>query len=89
MWEHAEEYQFLLQLAILLVAASLGGWLAAKISMPPVLGQILVGILIGPTVFNLVDGDNDIIHKISQIGVVFSYVFGRFRNRFERIKSIG
>lgn len=89
MWEHAEEYQFLLQLAILLVAASIGGWLAAKISMPPVLGQILVGILIGPTVFNLVDGDNDIIHKISQIGVVFLMFLAGLETDLKELKASG
>lgn len=89
MWEHAEEYQFLIQLAILLIAASIGGWLAAKISMPPVLGQILVGILIGPTVLNLVNGDNEIVHKISQIGVVFLMFLAGLETDLKELKASG
>jgi Kef-type K+ transport system membrane component KefB len=89
MMEHAEEYHFLLQLAILLIAAATGGWLASKISMPPVLGQILVGIIIGPTVFNLVDGDNHLIHQISQIGVVFLMFLAGLETDLKELKASG
>ncbi len=51
MFEHAEEFMFLLELALVLLAASIGGAVARHFKMPPVLGQILVGIIIGPTVF--------------------------------------
>ncbi|GMQ59635.1 cation:proton antiporter [Vallitalea sediminicola] len=89
MMQHAEEYHFLLQLAILLVAAAVGGWLASKVSMPPVLGQILVGILIGPTVFNLVNGESPLIHDISQIGVVFLMFLAGLETDLKELKASG
>ncbi|GKX28029.1 sodium:proton antiporter [Vallitalea longa] len=89
MMQHAQGYEFLLQLAILLVAAAIGGWLASKVSMPPVLGQILVGIIIGPTVFNLVDGKNDLIHDISQIGVIFLMFLAGLETDLKELKSSG
>lgn len=89
MMQHAEEYHFLLQLAILLVAAAVGGWLASKVSMPPVLGQILVGILIGPTVFDLVDGEVPLIRDISQIGVVFLMFLAGLETDLKELKASG
>ncbi|QUH31933.1 cation:proton antiporter [Vallitalea guaymasensis] len=87
--QHAQEYHFLLQLAILLVAAAVGGWLASKVSMPPVLGQILVGIIIGPTVFDLVDGEDILIRDISQIGVVFLMFLAGLETDLKELKASG
>ncbi|WP_273325396.1 cation:proton antiporter [Vallitalea guaymasensis] len=89
MMQHAQEYHFLLQLAILLVAAAVGGWLASKVSMPPVLGQILVGIIIGPTVFDLVDGEDILIRDISQIGVVFLMFLAGLETDLKELKASG
>ena len=89
MMQHAQEYQFLLQLAILLVAAAVGGWLASKVSMPPVLGQILIGIIIGPTVFDLVKGDSPLIQNISQIGVIFLMFLAGLETDLKELKSSG
>jgi Kef-type K+ transport system membrane component KefB len=40
----------LVYLAVFLIAAKIGGLLAAKIRQPPVFGELLIGILIGPSV---------------------------------------
>jgi fructose-specific phosphotransferase system IIA component len=37
-----------LQLGVIIIAAKLGGKLFAKTAMPPVLGELLIGVLIGP-----------------------------------------
>ena len=41
---------FLMQLALLVGAARLLGGIANKLKQPPVVGQILAGVLIGPSV---------------------------------------
>ena len=48
--ESLGENGFLVEIAILIIAAFLGGKLASLVRMPEVLGQILAGILVGPTV---------------------------------------
>ncbi len=63
------ELQFLLDIAILLIGANIGGLLMAKINQPVVLGQILAGLIIGPALFNIVS-PNEIINSFSQIGVI-------------------
>ncbi|MDW7668291.1 MAG: cation:proton antiporter [Bacillota bacterium] len=64
-----DELKFLLDIAILLIGANIGGMLMAKINQPVVLGQILAGLIIGPALFDIVS-PNEIINSFSQIGVI-------------------
>src|SRR6056297_2702721 len=63
------ELNFLLDIAILLIGANIGGMLMAKINQPVVLGQILAGLIIGPALLDIVN-PNEIINSFSQIGVI-------------------
>jgi Kef-type K+ transport system membrane component KefB len=89
MLEHASEFNFLIEIALILAVASFGGWLAKLIQMPPVLGQILVGILIGPTVLNIIQGEDELIHVISQIGVIFLMFLAGLETDLKELKSSG
>lgn len=86
---HAEGHFFLVELALILAAAGIGGWLAKLAGMPPVLGQILVGILIGPTVLKLLHGEDELIHIMSQIGVVFLMFLAGLETDLKELKSSG
>lgn len=89
MFEHAEEFKFLLELALILLAASIGGALSKSLKMPPVLGQIIVGIIIGPTVFGFLKGEDELIHVISQLGVVFLMFLAGLETDLKELKSSG
>jgi Kef-type K+ transport system membrane component KefB len=43
---------FILAIAIIIVVAKLGGYVSARFRQPAVLGELLAGILLGPTLFN-------------------------------------
>ncbi|MGP3633021.1 cation:proton antiporter [Streptomyces sp. 24-1644] len=45
---------FLLQVGVLLVCAYGLGWLAARVGLPPLVGELSAGVLLGPTVFGQV-----------------------------------
>lgn len=53
----AEVVRLLIDLAFLLVAAKAGGWVAERVGQPPVLGELLAGLLVGPSLLGLVAGD--------------------------------
>jgi Kef-type K+ transport system membrane component KefB len=59
----------LLPLALVLIAAEVGAALAHAVRLPRVVGQIGAGIVIGPSVFNLV-ADGDAVKLIAELGAL-------------------
>jgi CPA2 family monovalent cation:H+ antiporter-2 len=60
-----------LELTLLLLAAAVLGVVAFRMmQLPPMLGYLVVGILIGPFGFGLAD-DNETTHRLAEFGVVF------------------
>lgn len=89
MFQHAGEFHFLYELALILLAASIGGMLAKLVNMPPVLGQILVGIILGPTVLGIFQGEGEFIHDVAQLGVVFLMFLAGLETDLKELKSSG
>lgn len=56
-------------LAIILVAAKICGIAARKMHAPQVVGEIVAGLLIGPSIFGLV-GQSEFLSMMAEIGVV-------------------
>ena len=52
----SELLNFLAATVIILVAAKLGGYASIRLGQPSVLGELLVGIILGPTVLNMLAG---------------------------------
>ena len=74
----SEFLQLALSLAIIIVAAKAGGWLAGRLHMPAVLGELLVGVVLGPTVIDLLHASFLVdpklleheIYDLAEIGVI-------------------
>lgn len=64
-----EAYSVFRDLAIIIIAAKFFGILARKCKAPQVVGEIIAGLLIGPSVLGLVD-QTDFILKMAEVGVV-------------------
>lgn len=64
-----ESFEFFKDLAIIIVFAKLFGLIAKKLKAPQVVGQIAAGLLIGPSLLNIV-GQSDFISIMAEIGVV-------------------
>ena len=64
-----ESFECFKDLAIIIIAAKLFGLLAKKCKAPQVVGQILAGLLIGPSVLGIVD-QSELLTGMAEIGVV-------------------
>lgn len=64
-----ETFQIFKDLAIILLAAKFFGIMARKIKIPQVVGEIIAGLIIGPSLLGVV-GETDFIVKMAEIGVV-------------------
>lgn len=49
---HDDILMLLIRMAVLLVAARLGGWLAQRLDQPAVMGEILAGVVLGPSLLS-------------------------------------
>jgi Kef-type K+ transport system membrane component KefB len=81
-----QELRFLLDIAILLIGANIGGMIMVKINQPAVLGQILAGLIIGPALLNIVS-PNEIINSFSQIGVILLMFIAGMETDLNDLKS--
>lgn len=64
-----EAHTFLIQLVLILLSARLFGELAAYLKVPSVIGELLAGIIIGPSILGLIEISNP-IHLLAQIGII-------------------
>ena len=64
------EVTLLLNIAVALVVAFLGGLIARRIGLPTIVGYMLAGIIIGPFTPGFV-GDSETISQLAELGVIF------------------
>lgn len=64
-----EAHTFLIQLVLILLSARFVGEIAAYFQIPSVIGELLAGIIIGPSILGLVAISNP-IHLLAQIGII-------------------
>ena len=69
--------QLALALAIIILAAKLGGYVSYRLGQPTVLGELLVGIILGPTLLDLLhlpyfsdEHLSEVVHELAEIGVL-------------------
>ena len=58
-------------LAIILIASKVAGSLSVRLGQPSVLGKLLIGIVLGPSVLGLVN-ETETLAEFSEIGVSWS-----------------
>ena len=64
-----EVHTFFLILLTILLTARILGELAARLKAPPVIGELLAGILLGPSLFGWVD-PSPVIKLLAEIGII-------------------
>lgn len=70
--------QLLLLLGIIIFAAKAGGLISTRLGQPAVLGELLMGLVLGPTVFDLLGQPlfanshvSEILLELGELGVIF------------------
>jgi len=69
--------QLSLALAIIIAAAKAGGYISYRLGQPSVLGELIVGIILGPTIINILHVPyfsdkhlSEVVHHLAEIGVM-------------------
>lgn len=79
---------FILHLALIIIAAKLAGGLSVKLGQPSVLGEIIVGVLLGPSVFGLISA-SDTLSTFSTIGVILLMFIAGLETDLDEFKRSG
>lgn len=78
----------ILQLAIILIASKIAGSLSVRWGQPSVLGKLLIGIVLGPSVLGLVT-ETKTLAEFSQIGVIFLMFIAGLETDIDEFKRTG
>jgi Kef-type K+ transport system membrane component KefB len=64
-----ETHTFFLQLLIILLAARILAELAVSLNMPAVIGELVAGVMLGPSLLNIVE-PTDMLRLLAEIGII-------------------
>ncbi|MED1795620.1 cation:proton antiporter [Brevibacillus nitrificans] len=78
----------ILQLAVILIASKAAGDISVRLGQPSVLGKLLVGIVLGPSVLGFVT-HTEIISELSQIGVILLMFIAGLETDVHEFKRTG
>jgi len=78
----------LLPLANLLVAAKFAGAISARFGMPSVVGKILIGVLLGPSVFGLFRTDA-LLSSVASVGVILLMFMAGVETDLVQMRQVG
>lgn len=78
----------LLPLAILLVAAKLAGAVSSRFGVPTVVGKMLVGVLLGPSVFGLFHTDA-LLSSVGSVGVILLMFIAGAETDLTQMRQVG
>ena len=82
------DYTILRDLAIIIIFAKFFGLLARKVKAPQVVGEIVAGLLIGPSVLHFVE-QTDFISQMAEIGVILIMFSAGLETNLQELKKSG
>jgi len=80
---------FLLALIAIFLAAKILGEIAERMGQPAVLGELAGGVLVGVSGLGLVDPNNETIHLLAELGVIFLLFLIGLETDLEKLISVG
>jgi Kef-type K+ transport system membrane component KefB len=89
--------QILLLLALIIISSKAGGALSKAIGQPAVLGELLVGLLLGPTALNLLfrapftehEALGTMVKYMADLGVIFLMFLAGLETDLKEMKKVG
>ena len=78
----------LTDLFVVLFAAKLGDELFKRIGQPTIVGEILAGLLVGPSVLGLVE-PSEVLEVFAELGIVFLLFWVGLETRISELREVG
>lgn len=81
-------YEFLFDIALILMSTKLLGLLTKKIQLPQVVGALLAGLILGPACLNILH-ETDFILQLSELGVIVLMFTAGLETDMKELKKTG
>jgi Na+:H+ antiporter len=78
----------LVLVACLLIAAKASGWLCQRFGIPTVLGQLLIGVLVGPSLLGWVQ-PNQVVSSFANLGVIILMFIAGLETNVKQMRRVG
>lgn len=84
-----ETEQTLLLIFVAFLAAKLGSEIMERARLPSMMGEIMAGIVLGPTIFNLITADAEFFDVLAQLGATFLLFTVGMETKISELKKVG
>ena len=74
---------------VIFTSAKLMGEIAVRLRMPPIVGEILAGMILGTYVLGVVDTHNEVLMTFAEIGVIFLMFYVGLEIRVKDLFAVG
>jgi Kef-type K+ transport system membrane component KefB len=78
----------LVVLACLLIAAKVAGWVCHRLHVPAVLGQLLIGVMVGPSLLGWVQIDTT-LNAFANLGVILLMFIAGIETDMQQMRKVG
>ncbi|PWW98013.1 sodium:proton antiporter [Clostridium perfringens] len=81
-------YEFLFDLALILISTKLFGLITKKVRMPQIVGALVAGVILGPAVLNVLS-ETEFIQKLAELGVIVLMFTAGLETDINQLKKTG
>jgi len=81
-------YNYLFDIALILISTKLLGLMTRKLQMPQVVGALLAGLILGPAVLNILQ-ETDFIQQVAELGVIVLMFTAGLETNIGELKKAG
>lgn len=81
-------YNYILDIALILISTKLFGLISRKFQMPQVVGALFAGLILGPAFLNVIK-ETEFLTQLAEIGVILLMFFAGLETDLSELKSSG
>jgi Kef-type K+ transport systems, membrane components len=83
-----DSYDFIMDIALILISTKLFGLISRKFKMPQVVGALFAGLVLGPVFLNIVQ-ETEFLTQLAEVGVILLMFFAGLETDVDELKKSG
>ena len=88
-WDALETEKTLLLIFVAFLAAKLGGEVMERMRLPAVTGELIAGIILGPTLLSIITSEDRFLDVLAQLGATFLLFSVGMETKISELKKVG